>query len=202
MWQTEIGNYGSFFALLPPPLKTQKIWTLKKWKKLLDISFYTCVPKTTIMWGTVPEIRNETDGNLCHFGPFFALLHPDNPKNQNLEKMKKWSGDVIILHMSTKNQDHMGQSIQEWISRFCGRQPLKNLLSPLLNILSHRMYAPWDMECGRHDVLSFCVIFSPFFPLLTPKIKIWKKCKRNIEILSFYTCVPYMKIIWCMVPEI
>ena len=75
-------------------------------------------------------------------GHFFSLLPPNNPENQNLEKMKKWSGDVIILHMSTKNQDHMGQSIQEWISKFCGRQPFKNLLSPLLNILSHMMYAP------------------------------------------------------------
>ena len=31
---------------------------------------------------------------------------------------------------------HLGQSIQEW-SKFCGRQPLRNLLSPLFNTLSH-----------------------------------------------------------------
>ena len=28
------------------------------------------------------------------------------------------------------------------------------------------------------------------------------KKKNHLEILSFYTCVPWMKIIWCMVPEI
>ena len=30
---------------------------------------------------------------------------------------------------------------------------------------------------------------------MTPKIKIWKKWKKHLEILSFYTCVPLIKII-------
>ena len=40
--------------------KTWKIRILKKWiKKLLEISsFYTYVPKATIIWSTVPEIRS------------------------------------------------------------------------------------------------------------------------------------------------
>ena len=68
--QTEIGNYGSFFHLLPFPLKTQKIRILKKWKKLLEISFYTCVPlKITIIWGSIPEIESETDRIFCPFTP-------------------------------------------------------------------------------------------------------------------------------------
>ena len=29
-----------------------------------------------------------------------------------------------------------------------------------------------------------------------------KKWKNNIEISSFYTCIPQMTIIWCMIPEI
>ena len=49
VWQTEIGNDGSFFALLPHPHKNptkNEIW--KNEKKLLEISsFYTNVPKTT-----------------------------------------------------------------------------------------------------------------------------------------------------------
>ena len=77
VWQTEIGNYGSFFVLYPPHLKTKKIRILKKWKKLLEISsFYTSVPKTTIIWGTVPEIWSETDRIFCHFGLFFAFIPP------------------------------------------------------------------------------------------------------------------------------
>ena len=71
--------------------KTWKIRILKKWiKKLLEISsFYTCVPKATIIWSTVPEIQSWTEF-FYHFGPFFALyIPPDNPENQNFEKMKK-----------------------------------------------------------------------------------------------------------------
>ena len=75
-------------------------------------SFCTCVPKTTIIWGTTPEIRSETD-LFCHIGQFFALLPPKNTENQNFE---------------------------EW--------------------------------------------------------------KTHLEISSFYSCVPQMKIIWCTVPDI
>ena len=41
------------------------------------------------------------------------------------------------------------------------------------------MYAYSGMECDRHNFLSFQAIFSSFAPLLTPKIKIWKKCKKK-----------------------
>ena len=63
----------------------------------------------------------EWDIIFCHFRPFFALLTPspsNNPKNQNFEKMKKASGDVIVLNLSNKKHDHM-------------------------------MYAYSDMECDR-----------------------------------------------------
>ena len=40
-------------------------------------------------------------------GHFFPFDPPNNPKNQNFEKMKKNPGDVIILHMCTKNHDHL-----------------------------------------------------------------------------------------------
>ena len=33
---------------------------------------------------------------LGHFLPFYL---PNNPENKNIEKMKKASGEVIILHM-------------------------------------------------------------------------------------------------------
>ena len=47
---------------------------------------------------------------LCHFRPFFALylpLHPNNPENQNFEKIKKASRDVIILNWCNKKHDRM-----------------------------------------------------------------------------------------------
>ena len=65
-----------------------KFW---KWKNLLEISsFYTCAPKITIIWCTVPEIRSNTDKKCCHFGPFFTLLPPPNDcEYQNFEKNEK-----------------------------------------------------------------------------------------------------------------
>ena len=41
--------------------KTKKIRLLKIWKNLLVISFYAYLPETTIIWGTAPEIRSETE---------------------------------------------------------------------------------------------------------------------------------------------
>ena len=85
----------SFWHLLMKPKKSE-FW--KNEKKLLEISsLYTCVPKTTI---------------ICHFGPFFVLyspsvLPPNNSENQNFEKMKKTSRDVIILNLCNKKHNQM-----------------------------------------------------------------------------------------------
>ena len=62
------------------------------------------------------------------------------------------------------------------------------------------MYAYSDMECNRNIFCQFRPAFA-FTPLLTRKIKIRKKCKKQLEILSFYICAPYIKIIWCMFPD-
>ena len=117
-------------------LKNQKNQTFekmkKKKKKNLEISsFDTCVPKTAIIWGTVPEIQSETEPFVT-LGHFIALLTPstpNNPDNQNFEKLKKASGDVIILNLCNKKHDHM-------------------------------MYVYSDMECDRHNFLSFQAIFA------------------------------------------
>ena len=52
------------------------------------------------------------DGCNCYFS-FWAIFFvlPKSPKNQsknqNLKKTKKTPGDIIILHMCTKNYDQM-----------------------------------------------------------------------------------------------
>ena len=83
-----------------------------------------------------------------------------NPKNQNFEKVKNASGDIIILHMRTKNRNHM-------------------------------MYGSWDTKWDRQNFLSFGLFFSLSSPPPTPKwsrkLKSWKKWKKCLEILSFYT---------------
>ena len=47
-----------------------------------------------------------------HFELYFSLLpppppSPNSPKNENFTTKKKLPGDIIILHMCTKNHDHM-----------------------------------------------------------------------------------------------
>ena len=44
--------------------------------------------------------------------------------------------------------------------------------------------------------------FLPFDPPNNPKYQNFEKMETHLEILSFYTCVSQMMIIWCMVPEI
>ena len=73
--------------------KSWKIWFLKKWKKLLEISsFYTCVPKTTIMRYSSWDM--DWDRIFCHFEPFFALLFPPHRPplitTQKTKILKKW----------------------------------------------------------------------------------------------------------------
>ena len=45
----------------------------------------------------IPSYQVRQTGFFCHFEPFFAFLPPNNPKNQNFEKMKKMPGDIMTL---------------------------------------------------------------------------------------------------------
>ena len=84
---------------------------------------------------------------LDHFLPFYPPP-PNNPKNQNFEKMKKKPNktprDIIILHTYTINDNHI-------------------------------MYVSGDMECDGQIFLLFWTILCPFTPTMTQRIKILKK---------------------------
>ena len=112
----DIRHDGQFFVILGPftLLTTQKIKILKKWKKRLEILFYTCVSQMTIIWFMVSEIWSATDGFFCHFRLFSAPWPPLTTQwEKNEKKLKiflkneKKPGDIIILHKCTKNHDHM-----------------------------------------------------------------------------------------------
>ena len=70
VWQTEIGNYGSFFA--PSFLKTQKIRILEKWKIAGDIIIlYMCTENhNPVRYGSWDM---DVERIYCHFVSFFAL---------------------------------------------------------------------------------------------------------------------------------
>ena len=97
MWQTEFGNSGWFIALLHHP----KNQNFKKIRKIAqDIILHMC---TKTHNHEVQFLRfGVRDRIFSHFGLFLPFYPPNNPENQNFEKMKKESGDDIILHMCTK----------------------------------------------------------------------------------------------------
>ena len=101
--------------------------------------------------------------------PFYS---PKSPKNQNFEKTKKTPGDIIILHMCTKNYDQIMYSSWDMLHDRC--------------------------NC----YFSFWAIFYTFTLLTAQKIKILKKWRKCLEIPSFYICLPKIMITWYMVPEI
>ena len=56
----------------------------------------------------VPEIWWVTGVILfLILGYFLPFCPPNSPKKQNFEKMKKMPGDIIIIHMCTKNYDQV-----------------------------------------------------------------------------------------------
>ena len=146
------------------------------------------------------------DRIFCHFGPFFALLPPNNPKNQNDEKMKKSPGH-IILHKCTINDKHVmygswdmecnGQNFFVILEPFLPFYPPNNpknqnfkkvkentcILDMCTKNDNHIMYGFWDMNHDRQKFLSFWAIFCTCTLLINQKIKILKKWKKCLEIL-------------------
>ena len=131
--------------------------------------------------------------------------------------MKKFAGDIINLHMCTKNHTHMGYISWDtkWDRIFCHFGPFFAFLPHppdntenqnfeemkkafedviILNLCNkkhdHKMHAYSDMECShRHNFLSFQTIFCSFAPLLIPKINIWKKSiKTPRDIILLHMC--------------
>ena len=135
-------------------------------------SFYDSVPKIMIICYTFPEIWCLMDVIIFYFGQIFALLPPNSPKTQNLTKMKKKPGDIIILHKCTKNHDHL---------LYCS------------------WYMVPD-RCNCY--FSFWAIFCRFTPVTAQKIKISKKWKKHLKISPFYIYLPKIMIRWCTVSEI
>ena len=63
------------------------------------------VPKIILIWLIVTKKWCAHQYRL--FRPLFALSTLFSPKNQNVWKMKKIPGDIIILHQCTKSHNHM-----------------------------------------------------------------------------------------------
>ena len=76
----------------------------------------------------VPKIWSITDSFLLFWTICLPFYYPNNPENQNFEKMRKTPAD-IILHMYTINNNHMmygawgmdwgGQNVLSFLTIFC-----------------------------------------------------------------------------------
>ena len=218
MWQTEIGNDGSFFALLPLPPKNLKNQNFEKIKKLLKISsFYTFTKNHNHM--KYNSWDKEWDRqNFLSFWAIFCTFTPLTTQKINI--LKKWNKDLErpSFYTCTKNHDHMmyaswdmehdteffailGHFLPLYPTNNQGNQNLEKMKNPADIIILHvssinennMIYGSWDMECDRQYFFSFWTIFCHFHPLRTKKIKIFNKRKKHLE-MSFYICVPWMKL--------
>ena len=94
------------------------------------------------------------------------------------------SGDIIILHMCSKNHNHI--MFSSWDTEW----DKQNFLS-LWAIFCSFTPLPWPIFCP--------FTLPPKYPEKQNFVK-WKRTWRYH--LSFYKCVPQMTVIWYMVPEI
>ena len=113
------------------PLKTQKIKILKKWKKKSGdiIILHMCTRNNNHMLYYSWDVKCGEQNFLS----FWTVFCHFNPKNQDLEKIKKKPGDIIILHKCTINDNQM-------------------------------MYGFWYIEHNRQISLPFWTIFCPLPP--------------------------------------
>ena len=134
MWQNFFVILDRFLPFYPKQkIKQTKNQNFEKMKKKSGniIILHMCTRQSDDVWFLRHEAwQTELFAILDCFLPFY---HPNNPKNQNFEKLKKKPGDIIILHMCTINDNHM-------------------------------MYGSWDIKHDRHNFLSFWTIFCFFTP--------------------------------------
>ena len=108
-------NFLLFWAIFCPftPLKLRKVKILRQWKKLQKIILQKCTTNHDHMPYCSWDMACDGCNFYFHFALFFALLPtltpppPINPKSQKILKIKKTPVDITILHMCTKNYEHM-----------------------------------------------------------------------------------------------
>ena len=153
-----------------------------------------------IYWWTLKNLKNQ------------------NFENMKKKKKKKIAADITILHMCTKSHNQMKYSFwdTELDGIFLSFWAIFCLFTPtLLTTQKTTILKKWKKylevssfwTCATKNTIIWCMLtqtwsvtdiifchFMPFFALLPhywpPKLKFAKNVKKNLEILSFYTCAP------------
>ena len=203
---------GHFLPFQPPDNQKNRNFTIEKnaWRYYHFLNICT-INDNLLMYGSW-----DVDCDRQNFLSFWTVFCPFTPLWTQKNKLwKKWKKYLKILSF----YKHKWQSYDAWFLRYGMQQTeyfiILDCFSPFyplttqkikilkkwkkrLEILSfytfnindnHMMYGSWDIECDRHNFLSFWTIFCPFTPLTTQKIKILKIWKKHLKILSFYTSV-------------
>ena len=98
----------------------------KKWKKITpgDIILHKCTKNHDHRLYSSWDMACNACIVIFHFGlPFYP---PTSLENENIKKMKKDPGDIIIWHNFTKNHDHMLYSSWDMVCDTHNRNSPKN----------------------------------------------------------------------------
>ena len=98
-----LGHFLPFIPLKPPKIKTLKNEKIC-WRYYHFTQAYHKWQSYHVWFLRYRARRTEFFVILDYFLPFYP---PNNSKNQNFKKMKKKSGDIIILHKCTINENHI-----------------------------------------------------------------------------------------------
>ena len=167
----------------------------------------------------VPEIWSVMDRIFCHFELFLAFLPL---KNQQPKKSKFWKNEKTFwIYYHFTDPYHKCQSYDVWFLRyeawwterfviFAILQPEKSKFSKTeknawwyYHFISvyHKCFNHLKYQVRRTEFFVILDHFLSIYPLNSWKIKILKKWKKCLEILSFYNSVPKIRIICYAVPE-
>ena len=212
-------NYFSFWAIFCPftPLTAQKI-RIKKKKARDIIILHKCTKNHDHMLYCSWDMAHDRCNCCFSFWAFFCPFTPlTAQKIKILKKWKKMPGDIILLHMCTKNYDQMMYDSWDMVcDRRTDRQmdgrkkwhievgaPPKQLAIHIISFLLKTVWKstynrPWN-NCQSSDINQRWCSFvkQNFFTIehndqqwITGKIKEkWISCFSNREMpLSF--CIP------------
>ena len=82
-----------------------------------------------------------------------SFYPPNNPKNQNFEKIKKASGDVTILHVCQKSQ-----SYDVYFLRYGDWQTIVCHFGPIFALLPH--YWLWKLKFGNVKKPGYVILLQ------------------------------------------
>ena len=134
---------------------------------------------------------------LGHFLPFDP---PNNPKNQNFEKIKRCLEILsfytcvpqmtIMMYGSWYIKHDRQNFLSFWvIFEKMEKAPEDTIILHKCTVNdNHMMYGSWDINCSRHIFLPALAIFCPFYPTNSPKNENVKKLITPGDIIILQKC--------------